>query len=430
MTLAAAFGRALDRLGPFGDRPRLAVAISGGSDSLALCLLADEWVRRRGGEVLGLTVDHGLRPDSAAEAGRVGEWLAARGIAHRILRWPPPHPAAGLQEAAREARYGLLEDACAADGILHLLLGHTTDDQAETFLLRLAGGSGVDGLAAMPAVRTGRRVRLLRPLLGLSRQDLRAELRARGQGWIDDPSNENPAFARVRLRAAGEALGAEGMTPRRLAETARRAGLARRALETAAASLAARAMTIDPEGFALIDPRPLARAARDPALRVLGRCIAIVGGSRRPSAPAALEALLDHLSEEKIARRTIGGCLLAPASGGAVLIAREPGRIPGPDTAVPGEGRWDGRFRVMLSRRQAEGAEIGALGPAPAGALGLPRRPSSVVRSWPGLWRDGKLIAVPEFAARQEDGPWGSLETFQAQFAPPAPAFGPGFAVV
>ncbi|MBT6442573.1 MAG: tRNA lysidine(34) synthetase TilS, partial [Alphaproteobacteria bacterium] len=140
-------------LGPFEPAAHLAVGVSGGSDSLALLLLADRWVRQRGGSVMALTVDHRLRPQSAAEAGLVRSWLAARDIEHRVLTWREPHSVGGVQAAARAARLRLLGDWCRRKGVLHLMLAHQLEDQAETLLERLSGGSGVDGLAGMPQVR-------------------------------------------------------------------------------------------------------------------------------------------------------------------------------------------------------------------------------------------------------------------------------------
>src|SRR5205823_2951019 len=151
----------------FEARPRLAVAVSGGPDSMALLLLADRWARQRGGEAWGLTVDHGLRPESAGEARIVAGWLAARGMAHEILVWSGDKPATGIQEAAREARYALLAGWCRAHGILHLLTAHHREDQAETYLIRRRAGSGVDGLAAMSAVRELPGCRIVRPLLSV-----------------------------------------------------------------------------------------------------------------------------------------------------------------------------------------------------------------------------------------------------------------------
>ena len=194
------FAALMAALGPFERRPRLAVAVSGGPDSLALCLLAERWAQARGGATVGLIVDHGLRPESAREAGQVAAWLSARGIAQQVLSWQGAKPASGIQAAARAARYELLCAWCRAAGVLHLLTAHHRDDQAETVALRQARGSGADGLAGIAPVRELAGLRLLRPLLTVPKAALTALLAAAGQPWLEDPSNRAAAFARARLR--------------------------------------------------------------------------------------------------------------------------------------------------------------------------------------------------------------------------------------
>src|SRR5947208_13396457 len=156
-------GAALAAIGGFDARPFIAVAVSGGPDSLALTILADRWVRERAGQLAALTVDHGLRPEGAEEAQTVGRWMATRGIKHHVLAWSGPKPATGIQEAARAARYGLLAEWCRAEGCLHLLTAHHREDQAETYLIRRRAGSGIDGLAGMSALREMVGIRLVRP---------------------------------------------------------------------------------------------------------------------------------------------------------------------------------------------------------------------------------------------------------------------------
>src|SRR5690606_2857459 len=207
----------VDRLGPYETAPHVAVAVSGGPDSLALTLLLAEWVHRRGGRLQALTVDHGLRPESAEEAASVGRTLMGRGISHRVLKWSGTRPQAGLQEAAREARYALLLDWCSRAGILHLFLAHHLEDQVETFLMRIARGSGRSGLAGMSAIVERRGVRLLRPCLGAERDRLRATLANSGLVPLQAPSNQAPRFTRVRVRARLPALAGAGLGPGRLA---------------------------------------------------------------------------------------------------------------------------------------------------------------------------------------------------------------------
>src|SRR5579863_7596340 len=148
---------------------------------MALTLLTERWVRARGGALTALTIDHRLRRDSAGEARQVGAWLGARGIGHCILPWEGPRPTRSIAAAARAARYGRLEAWCGEHGVLHLLVAHQREDQAETLLLRLARGSGLDGLAGMAAVVEHPNCRILRPLLDQSRARLVAVLRGGGQ---------------------------------------------------------------------------------------------------------------------------------------------------------------------------------------------------------------------------------------------------------
>ncbi|HTC18050.1 MAG TPA: tRNA lysidine(34) synthetase, partial [Stellaceae bacterium] len=131
---ASEFAALMVPFAPFETSPRLAVACSGGADSMALTLLADRWARGQGGAVTALIVDHALRPDSAREAAQAAGWLESRGIAHRILKRAGPAPTGDVEAFARQARYRLFEEWCAANGVLHLLAAHHRDDQAETFL--------------------------------------------------------------------------------------------------------------------------------------------------------------------------------------------------------------------------------------------------------------------------------------------------------
>ncbi|MBY0430001.1 MAG: tRNA lysidine(34) synthetase TilS, partial [Rhodospirillales bacterium] len=296
--------------------PKLAVAVSGGADSMALALLAAEWTAERGGGVTALTVDHGLRPESAAEAAQVGLWLAARGISHAVLRWEGDKPASGVQEAARKARYGLLLDWCRRHGVLHCLLAHHRDDQAETLLLRLSRGSGLDGLAAMAVVSETETARLLRPLLGVPPQRLRATLRARGQDWIEDPGNRNPAFARVRLRGLLPELEPEG-----LAESAAALRQTRCHLETECAALLARHVEPSVLGFAWVAPE-IFSAPRELARRALGRLLACYGGAAYAPRRERLDRLLEELRHGLDGARTLGGCMVAPRRG-RLLVCRE-----------------------------------------------------------------------------------------------------------
>jgi len=222
------------------DHEAVAVGVSGGPDSMALARVLSEWSQDASGpEVHALIVDHGLREESAQEAEIVQSWLTAMGnIKPVILRWEGEKPDAGIQEQARHARYGLMADYCEKNAIKGLFLAHHQDDQAETVLFRLAKGSGLDGLAGMQEVQDYEgRMALLRPFLGVEKQEILAYCEELEVPFVKDPSNQNEAFARVRLRNSMDVLAEEGLTAKRLAVTAKRLRRASLALEKIAQSV-------------------------------------------------------------------------------------------------------------------------------------------------------------------------------------------------
>ena len=280
---APEFAALMAPFAPFEARPALAVAVSGGRDSMALAVLAQEWANARQGGVLALVVDHGLRSASAAEARATCERLVALGIEAEMLVWSGVKPATRIQQAAREARYRLLFEACRRHGILHLLMAHHADDQAETLAMRAARDSGPDGLAGMAALVEHRDARLLRPLLSVPRDRLTATLQAREVGWIDDPSNEDRRFERVRVRQDGAAA----VEPT--------GGRAAREREVAQAVL--RLLEVRADGVAL-DQLVVSDLSKEIAGRLLGRIVQAVGGGVYPPRRERLERAAARLSQD------------------------------------------------------------------------------------------------------------------------------------
>lgn len=358
-----AFAANMAALRPFESNPEIAVACSGGPDSMALTVLADRWARDCGGKVTALIVDHGLRADAAAEARRVKGWLKGAGIVSVILRREGERPSSDIQAAARRARYELLNGWCRRNGVLHLLLGHHLQDQAETLLLRLARGSGVDGLSAMAPVREAPETRLLRPLLEIPREWLVACLEEAQRPFVRDPSNEDRSFARVRMRDLMPRLDEEGMTPQRLADTARRMARASAALEAAADDMLAAAAAIYPEGYAMVRRGAFRYAAEETALRTLARLLCCVGGNEYGPRLERLEGLYRWLlgGVETGSGRTLAGCRIMRRRDG-ILICREAAAMQGVIDAGD-DTVWDNRFRLSVSGwRGPESLRIGPLG--------------------------------------------------------------------
>jgi tRNA(Ile)-lysidine synthase len=436
---AAEFARQLDSLGPFESRPTLAIGLSGGGDSMALALLAADWVRVRGGTAVALTVDHGLRDESALEAARIGDWARARGIAHFVLPWTGPKPATGIMAAARTARYALMSGWCRDHGVLHLLLAHQQEDQIETFLLRLARKSGREGLAGMSAVVETPDIRLLRPLLGVGRARLRATLLARDEAWLEDPSNVNPAFARVRMRALLPGLASAGFDVATLAQVVQRLGRRRVAHETALADLLARAAAIYPEGWAILDWGRLSGAEETFALAALGHVAMTVGGLPYPPRRARLAGLNAALSggfDERA--RTLGGCIWTRRRG-RIVVLREAAAAAGEVAVNDSETMiWDDRFKITdLPRPLSPEARIGPIGvPGWASIRGSARGnkrlaqqsfPAAVGATLPVLRHLDGVRAVPHLLYGRRGASPDSVERFRALFFPRQPLAGSGF---
>lgn len=434
-----AFAAAMAALGPFESRPHIACAVSGGADSMALALLADAWAKERGGRMTALIVDHGLRTESAGEARSAMETLSGLGISAEILVRDGGRPASNLQARAREDRYRLLAERCRADGVLHLLLGHHRDDQAETLLLRLGRGSGGDGLAGMAAVVERPEVRLLRPLLGFSKESLVATCRASGVTWIEDPSNRDDAFARVRVRRLLPSLAEAGLDAAGLVEAASRFARARVALEASTARALARAARIHPAGFALLDRGSLRASSEEIAIRALSTIVRAVGGGVYAPGIEAIERLCAKVTEAGAVSATLGGCRLVDTARG-LLVCREV-RRPGPEAISAGPGRhvWDGRFALELV--PDAGTPSGALRITHLGAAGwreivsnAPKLrgfplPHPVFAALPALIDDRGVACVPHLGYRRP-GPGSGLRVADVRFQPVNAAAQAGFFVV
>ena len=378
---------ALDRLA--GDTSRLGIALSGGGDSTALMHLTHGWAR--GCMLMAATVDHGLRSGSAAEAIRAGVDAQALGIPHEVLLWRR-EGAGNLMAAARDARLRLLSDWAQRHRLDAVLLGHTQDDQAETLMMRLNRGAGIDGLSGMAAMRAASGMRWLRPMLGVSRAELRHWLTARGIGWAEDPSNRNEDYERIRAR---NALAALDLPMAQLARSAANLAMAREALQVFAAHVAEGAAA---RAGALSLPLAAFRVAPEEIRRrLLVAGLRFVTGADYPPRRAPLLAAVEALAGE--ARLTLDGAILETRAERLHLI-REPAaamRVPAALPDARGTAIWDGRWRLA---GLAAGQEVRALGYDPLPALDW--RASGLTRdeaaASPGIWSGGLLVAAPLLA--------------------------------
>lgn len=342
---------ALARLfAPARSEPCIGLAISGGPDSLALLLLARRWAStiEHPPQLVVYSLDHGLRPESGDEVAMVLARAGELNIPTRGLVWAGEKPAAGLSEAARQARYALIGEAMHTDGATLLLTAHHRQDQAETVLMRLAHGSGLEGLRGMTQFSTVEGVKVFRPLLDVEPSALAALVEAAGMTPALDPSNDDIRYERVRWRKLLPALAAEGLDGAALARFAARMGEADAALAQMAEAGFEELVRLD--GFGAAALAHAALLALSPAIgrRVLGRALNIVGGRQKPRALGQVERLYDQLAARDLPRgATLMGAVIR-LKGDMLTLAREPGRaLPEPQSLAAGGALiWDDRFHI------------------------------------------------------------------------------------
>lgn len=435
--------------GPIGSAERdlllarvrlpVAVAVSGGADSTALMHLVAGWAAIQGrleglpdgvAPILVITVDHGLRPEAAAEAAWVAGEARRLGLAHVTLRWRGQKPRTAIQETARAARYALICEHIGREPLpkpRQVLLAHHQDDQAETVLMRLARGSGVDGLSGMREVEVRtwvhlkhpveeRLIAFVRPLLSVPKARLEATLQAIGAGWLRDPSNADQRYERVRLRAAVREREALGLTAEMLGLTAERIGSARAALERAHQELARTAVDLHDGAWASIDRQMLQRAPQEIALRLLQATIGAFGGQREPPSRLQMERLLERILARTTTAFTLGGAVVEDIKSSKrrerpiLAIYREPGRRPLPKATLwPGHGLfWDRRFYISLSPGYEHPVRVEALGQTGFARLKRAHRslrelgiPAAAAAALPAIWAGDRLLVVPCLSAAE-----------------------------
>ncbi|WP_434086052.1 tRNA lysidine(34) synthetase TilS [Leisingera thetidis] len=362
-------------------------------------------------QLFAATVDHGLRPEAAAEAAAAGQAAAALGISHDVLRWEAGPQQGNLQTQAREARYDLLTRWARRHEIPVLALGHTADDQAETVLMRMARASGVTGLSGMAERRTHNGVTLLRPLLDVTRSELRAYLEHRGIAWAEDPSNEDTRFERVRVRKALQELAPLGLTPAVFAKIARNMAKAREALDWYV-FLAARDLAHVQAGAVVLCQRKFRTLPSEISHRLLVRAIQWISGASYPPRRVPMEKAV--LAARTGGSVTLAGCRLLTTAK-QIWICREYNAVSG-QAVLPGQV-WDGRWKIFGG--DAKGCEVRALGQHGLQACPDWRAtgvPGAVLEATPALWCGDGLIAAP--AAGMANGwsavPAGNEEEFFA----------------
>ena len=379
-------------VGHFGGQApqRLGIAVSGGSDSTALLKLCIDWARAGGPEIHAVTVDHQLRPEAADEAKQVGILCQVLNVPHDILNWTGWEGIGNVSDQARRARYALMVEWGHSKGVSEIAIGHTLDDQAETLLMRLARQAGLDGLAAMSARWHQDGIVFHRPVLQASRADLRRYLNDNGTPWIEDPSNQDDTYRRVRARDAVGMLEPVGITAEGLAAVASHLADARATLGHYAAQEARKIVSFH-IGDVVIDQKGFADLLPDMSRRILQSALKWINGADYGARGQAVERALSAIARGE--NTTLQGCLIS-VTRECVRISREFSAVE--HIICPVDNLWDGRW--ALCGAESEGLEIRALGSE--GRILCPEwrdagLPIGTIEASPAIWRGDVLVAAP-----------------------------------
>jgi len=396
---------------PLQGEDHVGLAVSGGVDSLALMLLLAKWraMQNTPPHVMVFTVDHGLREAAKSETEFVAATAEELGFESQILKGVIENPGARLQEKARALRYGLIGQAMEGLGIHCLMTGHHCDDQAETVLMRFSRGSGVNGLAGMATISVRHGLFVFRPLLDLGRGQLETFVAQSGIVPIDDPSNRNMNFERVRWRQFMPALNEAGLSSEMISMSARRLRRADDALAEMTERFYEEEFVIDPFGCLYFDLAALIEHPAEIGVRLLARALDDAGGLTHMPSLAQVEALLENLRSGIFGFKgmTLGGCGIK-VKDGIAQIYREVGRLSDVTVEIaPGNSiRWDNRFQIIVAQDLTSPVCV-----APAIEFtrkmlddvlpDLPDVPMQAVRCAPMITQNKQILALGEHALDQ-----------------------------
>ena len=358
------------------------VAVSGGSDSVALLMLLLPWSLKNNKKLFVVTVDHGLRRAAIDEASYVKKLCLKNSVKHEILKINKAVKG-NVQAWARENRYKLISKWAKKNRIQSVFLGHTLNDQAETVLLRLGRGSGVDGLAGMRSESIRENLLWLRPLLNIDRFILRDFLKSKNVTFIDDPSNEDTKFNRVKVRKLLSKSNDFGLDSIRLNETASRMSQARDVLNKVAFEFAKKNIFVSQIGTLVIDLPTFEDELPETKFRILLYSIKWISGNIYGARAKAIEYALQESINGKA--RTIGGCVIFRIED-KLHIWREYNAV---KNLTQVNGIWDGRWSVPKAIETRACGMDGLKNIENWKAIDLPKK---ALVSMPTIWKNGKVI--------------------------------------
>ena len=380
------------------NHDRIALAVSGGRDSMALMYLVYRWKAHLALniEIEVLTVNHNLRKAAEDECGFVQKIAKNYGFKHKVLIWEHEHVETSIQEKARKARYQLMLDYAREENIDTILTAHTSDDNIETFIMRLAKGSGLNGLKSINEIRHEDGIRIDRPLLSLSRSLTTEILRSTGNEWVDDPTNEDERFERVKIRNNISSLSSFNISSGNLTKTIQRLTRAHESISFFTNLVSQELVELSELGHADVKLDKLRNYPKEIILRVLAKALTDINGGT--VSLSSLEAVFAELIKTERCK-TLNGCQIIPQKNKYVIVRENRGISPA-EIKINERISWDGRFDVHLKSCDNTNIVIDQIGNADdlrtmIDGTSFQSMPKYVLRTLPGGFIKDKLVLLP-----------------------------------
>lgn len=380
------------------NHDRIALAVSGGRDSMALMYLVYRWKAHLALniEIEVLTVNHNLRKAAEDECGFVQKIAKNYGFKHKVLIWEHEHVETSIQEKARKARYQLMLDYVREENIDTILTAHTSDDNIETFIMRLAKGSGLNGLKSINEIRHEDRIQIQRPLLSLSRSLTTEILRSTGNEWVDDPTNDDERFERVKIRNNISLLSSFNISSDNLTKTIQRLARAHESISFFTNLVSEELVELSELGHANVNFDKLRYYPKEIILRVFAKALTDVNGGN--VSLSSLEAVFAELIKTERSK-TLNGCQIIPQKNKYVIVRENRGISP-VEIKINERISWDGRFDVYLKSCDKTNIVIDQIGNADdlrkmIDGTTFQSVPNYVLRTLPGGFIKDKLVLLP-----------------------------------
>ena len=352
-----------ETISSFVGKEKFAIAVSGGSDSLALSVLAKLYSLENDNDFMALIIDHKLRKESADEAKQTYKNLTQNKIKAKILNYRGEKFSSNVQKKARDLRYDLFEKYCAKNKIKFLILAHHQDDLIENFYIRLIRGSGIKGLTSLKNVfEYSKNFHLLRPLLNFNKEELLNITKKSYSSWVEDSSNKNDKFLRVRIRKMQYKLQKEGFDPKRIIKTIENLNTAKDSLEFYIFKSEKKYLKFYKEGYAKLKSSIFNNEAQEVIFRVIIKAIHFVSGEYYPPRSDSLKTLMKNLSTKSFKSSTLGGCLIKKDKSIISFFREDRNIVSETLNKIKKKISWDDRFLVYNNFNNKEKFVVKKLG--------------------------------------------------------------------